>query len=294
MSSKGGTLPVRVNELSDLIRGREVIDGQWRLGPRHKIQYRRRGREQEVVLSGELIAAEPNGLVIRVSERSDEDRILSRTLTLRGRWEADAHNRLNFLVERRNERQDRLTFAGGWQVNDRHELAYRFERLALKTRQRDTHTLTFRGHWDLSDDRRLTYVLGRDSNSLFRFRGTFQTASLLEKRGEIRYQVGVEVEGRRKVQTVTLFGKWKLSQNLTLEFEVPYGKGISRTITFGAAYAPTSRDTLSARLTSAKGEPLGMELLLTRQFLKGQGEAFLRLRRSVEETAAEGGFRFRW
>ena len=172
-------------------------------------------------------------------------------------------------------------------MGPKNEILYRVER--------SLHFLRFDGYWDLGQDRRITYVLDADTGSAFRFRGAFQTASILQKKGELRYQLGAEAQGRRgRLQTVTLFGKWKLSRDLSLEFEVPYSGGFRRSISFGAAYAWDSWTALSAHLTTRRGEPLGVELTLHRDFLKGQGEAFIRLRKSLEETAAEAGVRIRW
>ncbi len=285
---------MRLTSLNQLILGNQRIDGVWKLTPRHELRYLRRGREEEVVLTGDLVAAEETGLVIRVEERFEDGGFASRTLTLRGRWEADAMNRLNFLVERRSRRRDRLTFSGGWEIGGNNELLYRFEQIHLKTKERRTHTLTFRGAWDLDGERRLMYWLDRDSDSGFRFRGSFQTPAVLAKEGAIRYQVGVEVQGRRRPQTITLFGKWKLSRKLSLDFEIPYADETIRPITFGATYSVNPQNAIEARLTTPGGKPLGLEVIFSREFLKDSGEAFVRLRRSLEESAVEGGVRFRW
>lgn len=291
---------MRLNKLNQLILGNELIDGTWRLTPRHEVQYRRRKEnarspvEEELILTGDLISAEETGLVISVWERRTGGELASRFVTLKGRWEADSSNRLNFLIERQSGREDRLTFSGGWEVGEKNEILYRYDQLDLKTKRRRVSTLTFRGYWDLDRDRQLTYVLDRDSDSAFRFRGAFQTVSVLAKEGTLRYQMGVELKGKERLQTIALFGKWKLSRNLGLEFEVPYQDGLKRAIAFGATYSTDSGGFILAKLTAQKGKPVGLEVLLTQEFLRGQGEAFVRLRKSLEETAVEGGVRVRW
>ena len=285
---------MRLTSLNQLILGNKAIDGVWKLTPRHELRYVRSGPEEEVVLTGDLVAAEETGLVIQVEERRADGEMVSRTMTLRGRWEADAKNRLNFLVERRSRQRDRLTFSGGWEIGENHELLYRFEQIQLKTKEQQVHTLTFRGIWDLDEDHRLTYVLDRDSGSVFRFRGTFQTPTVLAKEGAVRYQIGVEVQGRKRLQAVTLFGKWKLSRDFSIDFEIPYADGSVRPITFGATYSLNAKNSIQAQLTTQEGKPLGLEVIFTREFLKDSGEAFLRLRRSLEESTVEGGLRFRW
>ncbi len=291
---------MRLTRLNQLILGNELVEGNWQITPNHEIQYRRKRRtlhsplEEEIALKGNLVAAEETGLTLQAWERREGEELISRLLTLRGRWEADARNRLSFLVERQSDRTDRLTLAAGWEVGPSHELLYRTTRRHLKTKERDLHTLTFRGYWDVTEANRLTYVLDRDSDSAFRFRGTFQSRALQAKAGRIRFQIGVQAEGRRRVQTVTLFGKWKLSHDLSLEFEVPYGDGAVQGIGFGASFELGARGTITGRLLARRGQPLGVELLFTRPFLKGQGEAFARLRRNLDENVAEAGLRVRW
>jgi len=275
---------MRLTKLNQLIRDRETIDGTWQLTERHQLQYRRRGGSQEIVLTGDLMAAEPTALVAMFREVSEDGDVTTRLLSLRGRWQADSRNRLNFLVEREQGRNDRLVLQGGWELNEANEILYRY--------QPDLQTLRFQGHWDLGDSKWLTYVLDESSDSTFRFRGTFQTPSVLAKEGQIRYQVGVEVEGKKRFNVVTLFGAWKLSRDLALDFEMALGGVSSQTIRFGAAYEIDSEDTVSARLTTREGQPLGLEVIFTRDVMKGQ--AFVRLVKSLEETAVEGGFRFRW
>ena len=104
----------------------------------------------------------------------------------------------------------------------------------------------------------------------------------------------VEVEGKKRSHVVTLFGAWKLSRDLALDFEVAGADGSARSIRFGAAYQIDSADAVTAKLVTAQGKPLGVEVVFTRDFMKRQGEAFVRLVKSLEETAVEGGFRFRW
>ena len=285
---------MRLTRLNQLIKSREIIDGTWRVGPHSRLQYRRRGKQEEVLFSGEWVSAEADALVFQAEERSEEGTAVNRLLSLKGRWQADDKNRLSFLVQRESGRADRLIFEGGWEVGPEHELLYRREEEKTGAKTSRANLLRFQGYWDLTEDKRLTYVLDRDSNSLFRFRSAFQTPSVLAKEGAIRYQVGVEVGGKNRFQTITFFGKWKLSRDLSLEFEIPYGNGKVRSMAFGAAYAVNAKMEIAAKLKTVGGKPLGLEVIFSREFLKGSGETFIRLRRSLEEAAVEAGARFRW
>lgn len=286
---------MRLDRLNQLVLdGRKPVEGAWRLTRDHELQYRRRGGREEVVLSGPLAGAEPRGLSFRVEADSLDGDLVGKTLQLRGRWQADAENRLTFLAQRRAGKPDSLRLEGGWQLGPSHEILYRFEREELSRKGRAARLLRFSGYWDLGEEKQLTYVLDRASGSAFRFRGAFQTRSLLAKEGAIRYQLGAEVNGRRGARAVTLFGKWKFSRRLELSFEVPYAGGRARGIDFGTELNLDPKGNIACRLRTRAGEPLGVEVLFTRKFFRGDGELFARLRRAGGETAVEGGVRVRW
>ena len=285
---------MRLDRLNRLVHDGKVVEGVWEMGAGGEIRYRRRGSDEEVALTADLLSVDPNSLTFRLREDRQQEDVRSRQMSLRGRWKADDGNRLTFLVEREEGPQEVLTLEGGWEVGPKNEILYRFERTDLKRGSRSLQEIRFEGYWELGKERGLAYVLDADTGSAFRFRGAFQTASIRQKSGALRYQIGLEAEGKRRLQTVTLFGKWKLSRDLSLEFEVPYSGGFRRAISFGATYSWDGRTAVSARLTTPGGGPLGLELTLHREFLRGQGEAFVRLRRSLEGTAAEAGVRVRW
>lgn len=273
----------------------EEIEGNWRLTPDHDLQYRRAGLRREIVLSGPITRGEPLGLSFRAAETSIDEDVVGREITLRGRWQADPKNRLNFLVDRGESRSDRLTLQGGWEIDPAHEIVYRWQAEgAAGGRRSVSRLIRFQGAWEVGKDKRLVYVLDRVSDSGFRFSGAFQTPSILAKKGALRYQLGLELSGRRSPRAIALFGKWKVSDLWGLSFEIPWREGRARSIDFGASYRFGRSGSIIAELRTRQGEPLGVEVTLTREFQKGQGEAFLRLRRSVEESAVEGGVRFRW
>lgn len=279
------------NELMD---GGNVMRGQWTLSDNHELEYREKENEKAVKLTAPLIAAEPEALVFAVTAKEKNHKIVTRTAKLTGRWRANDKNQLVFEAEKENGKRDILTFRGSWEVNESHEIIYTWEQRQLKRRTQQTATLAFKGHWDISEKNRLTYYLEGDNESAFRFRGTFQTKSILAKEGEIRYQVGVEIAGKKKLKSVALFGKWKLSRDHELSFEIEYADGKRHEIRFGAVFHPGGGLTLEAELISRDGDSLGLEVTLTKEFFKGQPETFLRLRKTAAESALEGGIRIPW
>jgi hypothetical protein len=107
-------------------------------------------------------------------------------------------------------------------------------------------------------------------------------------------EFGIELEKRVKTQTLMLFGKWKYSQKFGLSFEVTYKNKKKHSIKFGGTYKINKNHTLEANLKSVTGKPLGIELILTKDLAKKDGQAFLRLFRDAEESKVEGGLSFKW
>ncbi|OGX11842.1 MAG: hypothetical protein A2351_01300 [Omnitrophica bacterium RIFOXYB12_FULL_50_7] len=326
---------MKYKKLSDLQKDIETLDGKWELSPEHEVSCRERGLDKEATIKGSLVAAEPDALVVSVtvqeeldsnpqwigtaSARAGRSRPIRRTVTglvkLSGRWELDEKNRIAFSVKRGLGKYDTLTFQGAWEVNDNHEVVYSFESKQVlegrgKKRRRVTRVsqeLVFKGEWDISEKNCLTYLIGVDNDSAFRFRGTFETQSILAKEGEIRYQAGIEYKTsrgakRRLKQTIVLFGKWKLSDDLALSLELECANGKRSEIRVGTEFnlkklqerLPLLPDEVTVNLTSTEGDPLGVELVLTKDLFDGNAQTFVRFRESLKETAVEAGVKIPW
>ena len=286
----------KITSLNELEKKGRVIKGRWELGPGHRLAYRRDedSRLEELEFETSLIAAEPEALVLSVSGKQKDGKMVTRTARLGGAWRLNERNQIEFEVERKSGPNDVLTFRGSWKVDDQNEIIYTWRRTTGKRKTTELGTLTFKGFWSLSGNQRLTYTLEGASDETFRFTGAFQTKSILAKKGEIRYQLGATLEGKRRARTLTLFGKWKLSDKLELVFEIESEKGRKSELRFGAEYQFTKDLACAAKLTGRQGEPLGVELILTRDFLDGNAEAFVRLRKTAAESAVEGGVTVPW
>ncbi len=284
---------MKLTKFNELLEDGEVIKGDWELGPNHELRYRAEGLDEEFKFIGSLIATEPEALVFSVTEKQSDQKVVTSIQKLNGAWKLNSKNQITFAVEKESGENDTLTFQSGWKVNDTHEIVYTYEQINLKTKQKEIQELVFKGYWDISEKNRLTYYLGVDSDSSFRFRGAFQTKSILAKKGEIRYQAGVEVAGKRKTQAITLFGRWIVSRDLNLDFEIVYEDG-KKSISFGGQYSLDDKRQITVNLKRKDGEPLGLELILTQDMFNGNGQAFVRLQKSLEESSIEAGVRFVW
>jgi len=285
---------VKLTRYNDLTQKGKIVRGSWEINDQHEIRYRKEGSKEDVTLKARILDVEPSSLLLTVTEKQTNQRIVTSIVKLKGRWQTDAKNRITFEVTRQFGRSDVLTFKGSWKVGKSHEIIYTYKRTHLKTRKKTEHRLVFKGYWDISEKNRLTYLFEGQSNSFFRFRGTFQTKSILAKKGEIRYQVGVEVQGKRRVQRIVLFGKWKLSRKLDLSFEIQYSKGRKRAIVFAGSYQLDEKHRIHVKLKNTEDKGLGVEVVFTRDIFDGQGQAFVRLVKSLQDTRFEGGMQLKW
>ena len=281
---------MKLTRLNELIKDGKIISGRWRLGKDNLIVYESEGSREEILFKGMPLAVGPDGLVVSIEEKRQDQKSILTTLTLVGSWSADSKNRLRFEVEKTNGRRDAFVFKGSWELNHSQELVYIHEVTRLKTKTNVRREIVFQGFWDISEKNRLTYRLGGDDKSVLHFRCSFETKSLLAKKGEIRYQLGVE--GSSSPETVTLFGKWKMSDRWGLFFEVEYRNGKKHAIIFGAESQLGLDGSVRATLKSRQGERLGLEVVFTKD-IPG-GEAFLRLLRDQDEGRVEAGARFTW
>lgn len=286
----------KIETLNDLPRGDRKIRGRWQLDKRHRLLYVRNQDQgdEAVEIEAVLIGAEADALVAAVSEKQRHGRTVTRTARLEGAWRMNERHHLEFEVTRASGSNDVLTFRGSWKIGPSQEIVYVWRRTDLRTRSRSIETLTFRGGWDLSRDHRLTYTLQGSTEPAFRFSGAFQTRSLSAKRGELRYQLGATLEGKRRKRVLTLFGRWKLSTDLDLLFEMDCSDGRVHEMRFGAEIEITKSLTAAVKMTARDGEPLGGEIRFSREFLQSGGGGFVRLRRTLRETALEAGLTVPW
>lgn len=279
---------------------RVILDGVWRLNARHELELRlsrtAASMSRTIALRGALVHAGLNSLVFALRGQNDESFLRAPRLTLSGRWQADAHNRLTFLVDKANHATDRLTLQGGWTVGAHHELIYRY-RQPDSTRPvgwPNDHTLTFAGAWDMPRANRLVYRLSGSADAALEFSASLQSRALQAREGRLVYQVGVRLAGRaRHQQRVSLFGTWKFHKRAAISFEVPYADGQVRAIYFEGTVTLGPRQHVAIALRTPAGEPLGLTLTLTRQMAQDAG-LFVQVRQDGRARSVIGGVRVRF
>ncbi len=93
---------------------------------------------------------------------------------------------------------------------------------------------------------------------------------------------------------VTLFGKWKIKKGIGLVFEIEREDGKIQAIVFGAEAKLTDKGTVSFNLRNSLNKEIGAELELSHDILGRDGQAFLRLLKSKQESTILAGVGWRW
>lgn len=254
---------MRITSLNELIEEGKKRKGDWRLAKNGDLQYRSSGKDEQIRLKAVPIAAEPDALVLSLTEKRSDQKAVTHLARLSGTWKTDARNRLAFEVERESGKRDELTFEGGWELDGNQKLVYRLKQTSLKTRRRMSHAFTFSGDWKVTAKDRLAYTLSGDGSAL-RLRGAFETVTG-PKAGRIRFQLGSQAVRTPRKTSLEFFGQWSLTR-----------KG----------------ERLALELSTRTGRDLGMELLFTKDLLGGG--LFVRLKKGLEESRAEAGVSVRW
>ncbi|MBI2885411.1 MAG: hypothetical protein HYY15_04480 [Candidatus Omnitrophica bacterium] len=279
-----------------------TFEGRWTLTRQHDLglvlsEQADASSRSTLRISGGLLRAEARALVFAWQRRErgigQPDQ---QELVLHGAWEADARNRLTFLVERADGLPDRLTFQGGWDIGRSHELRYRYRRYDAVRRAWEERTLTFEGRWDLGEARRLIYRVEGSDTSAFSFTAKLQSPSLMARDGRIVYQIGLGLtRSTTEVRRVTLTGAWKIGRDSSVSFEIPYARGRAHGLRLEGTWRLGPRSQAVLTLHDARGEPWGATVVFTRTLAGKSGASlFVRLQKTAEERSVLAGMQVRF
>jgi len=272
------------------------LKGNWSLSDNHNLKltlnnWRRQTLGDELTLKGEIIGAKTNSLLFAVTTRS-KDTLSTNILKLRGRWQADKNNRLTFRAVNVSGKNDCLRFTNLWEINKKHQITYHYDKSYPGKTKKIKKILSFKGFWDITERNKLAYKLDLKGNSRFDFR----TGVSVVANNYIKYEVGIGLSDKYRPvkRIITLYGKWKIKKRANLLFEIEYENQKPHAIKFGADVRLTEKDKIEFKLKNKFGQPLGMEITLSKKLLKGSGTAYLRLLKSAKETALHLGTARQW
>ncbi|MFH0827462.1 MAG: hypothetical protein V1923_06255 [Candidatus Omnitrophota bacterium] len=255
-------------------------------------KWRRQTFGDQLRLQGEIIDVRKNALLFALTTRTKDERSSLYALELCGSWQADAKNRLTFRVDKGRGRYDPLTLDGAWQINKNYQIIYLYKKEQLTQKEKKIQALTFKGYWDIRDKARLSYVLNKDMGSGF----DFETSAGVFKKDYIKYELGIRVSGKKQPvkRTITFLGKWKVKKNAGLVFEIERGERKIQGLVFGAQARLTDKGEVLLSLRNDLNRGIGAGLELSRDIFKREGQAFLRLLQSKQESVLLIGSGRRW
>lgn len=284
----------KIDELNNVWLNGGIVKGSWKINKNHELFYDSKSINERYRLKGRILNMDGKDLVADITLYQDDQEISSKILKITGHWKLNEKQNLIFFVERRHSKEDRLIFNGEWEVSPNNQIIYRYTQTQLKTKLKKLREITFQGYWDIDEDRRLTYSLEGSTDSQFAFRGTFQTKSVLAKKGEIRYQIGAKGERSKTGRTIVIFGKWKVSRDLALEFEIQYPRRKKRVISLQAQYEVTRNQLLKVALKTSSGKPLGFEVVWTKEDIQKNRELYLAFEKNSDDILFQMGLRWKW
>jgi hypothetical protein len=275
--------------------------GNWSIDSNHNLEFilnqtKHQHKGDILRLNGEILNVQADAIFFEVATRTKSGRQLRRVLKLGGRWQADQDNHLVFFVKRKQAKDDVLTLQGAWKLRKDNLLVYRYEKVSLKTKKKRKRSILFKGFWEISSKDRLVYILDLTRRSFFSFKVQLQTPNLVGKKGAIKYKVGIGIRGKRPVlmRSISLFGRWRFGPKAGVSFEIDYAGGRTRAIVFGTDFYLTQRNKIALELKNTSGKDLGMTLTLSRKFLRGSAETFLRFRKKTASSVVDTGVKIPW
>lgn len=281
------------------ISRRISLKGKWGIGPNHNLNFTLRKTPtqaggERLLLESKIIQAKANSLVFSLSTQGKAGTHALRLLQLKGKWQADKYNRLQFLVKK-IKTSDTLTFQGSWQVKN-NSLMYTYRETSLITKTKRTQILRFQGYWQINKPNRLTYILDTKGDSSFEFKAYLETPSLIGKKGAIKYRVGIGLKGSRlfKTETITLYGVWKLHRKTGLSLDIDYGEGRVKAIDFGAFVRINKNNKITFKLSNRERKDLGISVEFSRSFLKDSAEWFLKVLAEYKYPRFKWGITIPW
>ncbi len=273
------------------------FEGKWSLDENHDLKFSLDESKTQVfgdslVIKGDIINKSKDSLGFSYLERISPNKIKRRQIDLKGLWNADKNNRLNFSVSRETGSDDKLIFNNTWQVSKNNELFYTYLKRDLNRKIKSERSFGIKGYWQIYKERLVYKFLG-NSKSQFEFSASLETANLYPDDNKIKYQIGIKIktkDGQKDIKKdVVLFGALKIKRDLSIDFEMGYpNKKVA--IQFIVTRKINRDNSLSLILKDHDNEPIGLELILTRKFLK-TGEFFLEVGRAGSEKKIEAGVR---
>lgn len=275
-----------------------VFVGKWSLNQNYDLEFllevNSKSQAKDVLrIRGEIISAEANRLVFELKTSQENGLMKFHLLKLNGVWQADEYNQLSFVITKKGL-PDIFTLEGIWRLNKNQQIIYTWEKTELKRRTKVISKLEFSGYWQIFEASKLTYIISSATNSRFDFKAQLESSNLYPKAGVIKYRLGIGVKQAKRIEPkiISLYGVWKFSRNLSLNFEMEYAKGEVHSLQFGAEVNFSKSNQIVFNLLAKDGRNLGASVVFTHRFLKSlDAELLVRLKKLTNDSGVDVGVR---
>lgn len=276
-----------------------VLEGKWSLSEGHDLQLNILGANspyfgKTIIFRGNIEPPTGNKLGFRIRRSENISGLRATSIQLTGRWQADSNNRLSFRAAKSRGKYDILRIEGGWRVNKRNELLYRYSETALRTKTNKKITIIFKGHWDINKNR-LIYRMDGYPGSFFNFHAGIRSRSLIASDGLIKFAVGIKYSEKKTYHTlkriITLYGTWKFEKNFSIGFELKYPSKDRYKIVFNIKEILSKGGSLTVS-TEGPGNK-GLKVTFQKTF-NNDAELFIGLSKIASEKRLTAGVRIKF
>jgi len=271
---------------SNIPKYRHLADGRFKIGRGNSLTYHiKKSKDfkspQQIKFSGNWSLDKRHNLVLTLNRWGNQ--IAGDKLIIKGKITDVKKNSLLFTVTTKiadNHKQIYiLRLSGSCRADKNNRLTFNAE----KERGRDD-ILTLVGIWALNKRGKLIYkYLDKKKTHTFIFRGRWNITD--------KFRLSYELENGK---VITISGIWKIDKRKGLLYEVKYKKGRFHAIAFGGTIKLGRKDTLEIRLKDTRGRDLGLNLKLSKAFLKDCGETFIKALVSGKELSISAGVGIIW
>ncbi|HPT07974.1 MAG TPA: hypothetical protein PLO85_07515 [Candidatus Omnitrophota bacterium] len=267
------------------------FEGTWQLDNDCNLMLRVGENGDKLVLAGRLISCDTDSFVFEITSRDHNSNSQISILRLTGVWQTDENSSITFSVQKKRS-PDTLVLEGAWHVDAHNRIVYRFTKTDLKRKQNISNTILFEGHWQITAQNQLTYFLERSLHSGFNFKAQLESPSIRAEEGVIKYRLGAgfEEKGRKQEKILTLYGAWRFSNSLTLDFDISYTEGKIKGLGLEAQYLYTSKDSVVFAFSDSRQQPMQYTVTFSHRFLKKlDSRVFITLKHSKRDSGIEAG-----
>ena len=271
---------------SQVPKYRRVADGRFKIGKKNSLTYHiKKSKDfkspQQIKFSGNWSLDKRRNLVLTLNKWCNQ--IAGNKLTIKGEVADINKNSVLFAVTTKtagNRRQIyTLELSGSWQADKNNRLTFNAEK-----ERGNSDVLMLSGAWKVNEKGQLIYKYSdkKKIHTLI-FRGNWEVTD--------KFKLSYELENGK---AITISGRWKIDENKGLLFEAKHKGGRFHTVVFGGTVKLAGRNMLEISLNNTRRRASSLNLKLSRKFLSGCGEKFIKALASGKELSIVAGVGIIW